>query len=52
MGIYNLNKKIRIKALATSGSNIGAITAVRLNPKQDYVALATGTDWLKGIHEL
>jgi hypothetical protein len=52
MGIYNLNKKTRVRPLATSGSSTGAITAVRLSPKQEYVAFATGTDWLKGIHEL
>jgi hypothetical protein len=52
LGIFNLNKKTRIRPFATSGTSTGAITAVRISPKNEYVVFATGTDWLKGIHEL
>jgi hypothetical protein len=52
MAIFNTNKKSKVKTLATAGTSTGAGTAVRLSPKNDYVAFATGSDWLKGLYEL
>ena len=50
LAVYNLIKKSKMKTLASSGTSTGATTAVRISPRQDYVAYATGTDWLKGIN--
>lgn len=52
MAVYNLNKRSKVKTLSSSNSNVSATTAVRISPNQDYVAFATGTDWLKGLNEL
>jgi len=47
-----LYRKIKCKTITSSTSSIGAVTAVKMSPKLDYVLYATGSDWLKGIHEL
>ncbi len=49
---YNLIKKSKSLTYITSSSTTGATTAARLSPKLDLIAVATGTDWTKGIHEL
>lgn len=45
-------KRSKVKTLATSSTQVGASTACRFSPKNDYVAFATGNDWLRGIQEL
>jgi hypothetical protein len=52
LAVYNLLKKSKVKTLSSSNSTVSATTAVRISPNQDYVAYATGTDWLKGLSEL
>lgn len=52
LGIFNTIKKSKVKTLATAGSATGAGTAVRISPKNEYVAYATGSDWLRGLYEL
>jgi hypothetical protein len=49
---YNLTAKNKVDTITSASSSIGATTAVRISPKQDFVVYATGTDWTKGIHEL
>lgn len=50
--IFNINKKSKAKTVSISSSLIGPGTAVRISPKNDYIAFATGSDWLKGLYEL
>jgi uncharacterized protein with WD repeat len=52
INIFNTNKRSKVKSLATTGQSQGAGTAVRISPKNDYIAYATGSDWLKGLYEL
>ncbi len=52
LAAYNTSKKTKVKTIASSSSSTGATTAVKLSPKVDYLAFATGTDWLKGLNEL
>jgi hypothetical protein len=52
LSVYNYAKKSKAKTICNANSTIGATTAVRLSPKSDYIAYATGSDWLKGLHEL
>lgn len=49
---WNIFKRSKGITITSSSSSIGAATAVRISPKQDFVAYATGTDWCKGMHEL
>ena len=48
----NLYKKSAMHPISSTTSSVGATTAVRLSPDLDFVAFATGCDWLKGLHEL
>lgn len=52
MVIFNNNKKLKARNISTALGTIGAGTAVRISPKNDYIAFATGCDWLKGLYEL
>lgn len=52
LAAYNTNKRTKVKTLSSSSTSTGATTAVKISPKVDYVAFATGTDWLKGLNEL
>jgi WD40 repeat protein len=52
ISIYNTQKKSKARALASNNSTTGAGTAIKLSPKNEYVAFATGTDWIKGLSEL
>ena len=49
---YNLVAKNKADTITSSTSSIGATTAVRISPKQDFLVFATGTDWTKGIYVL
>lgn len=49
---FNLSNKSKVGSYINQNSTTGAITAVRLRPKLDYMAVGTGSDWLKGLHEL
>ncbi len=52
LGIYNSCKKTKSKTVTTANTTVGATTAVRIGPKNEYIAYATGCDWLKGLYEL
>lgn len=52
IAIYNTTKKSKVKTLTTNSTGTGAGTAVRISPKNDYIAYATGSDWIKGLYEL
>lgn len=50
--IFNTNKRSKAKNVVTSSGIIGATTAARVSPRNDFIAFATGCDWLKGLYEL
>ena len=50
--IFNVNKKSKVKSLSQIGATVGAGTAVKISPNQDYLAYSTGSDWTKGLSEL
>lgn len=50
--VFNNIKKMKCKSLITSSSNVPAGTAVRISPKNQYIAYAVGSDWTKGLYEL
>lgn len=52
MVIFNTNKKSKAKTLTIANTTTGAATAVRISPRNEYIAFATGCDWLKGLYEL
>lgn len=52
LGGINIRKNSKSKTYATASTTQGAITAARLSPKLDYVAYATGSDWIQGLREL
>ena len=52
LGGINIRKNSKSKTYASISSTTGAITAARLSPKLDYLAYATGTDWMMGLKEL
>jgi hypothetical protein len=43
---------MKSKTFVPNSTSTGATTFVKLSPKSDYLVYATGTDWLKGLHEL
>ncbi len=50
LAAYNTVKKTKVKTLASLSTTTGATTAVKISPKVDFIAFATGTDWLKGLN--
>ena len=52
LGLWNLVKRTKGSTLSSSSSSIGATTAARICPKQEFIAFATGSDWCKGLYEL
>ena len=49
---YNTFKRSKGHTYSNCSTSVGACTAVRLSPRLEYIAYATGSDWSKGIHEL
>ena len=52
LSIWNIIKRTKGATISSVSSSIGATTAARICPKQEFVAFATGTDWCKGLYEL
>ena len=52
ISIFNVCKKTKAKTLSQNGVSVGAGTAVKIHPKQEYLAYSNGCDWTKGLYEL
>ena len=50
LAAYNTGKKTKVKTVASLSTTTGATTAIKISPKVDFIAFATGTDWLKGLN--
>lgn len=52
LALYNILKRSKTKTLTAYSTQVGSSTACRINPKNEYIAFATGIDWLRGIQDL
>ncbi len=50
LAAYNTIKKTKVKTITSVSTTTGSTTAVKICPKTEYIAFATGTDWLKGLN--
>lgn len=49
MAVYSPEKSQKIKALSSTTSSSGSITAVAISHDCEYYAFAIGNDWNKGL---